>query len=67
MILLRQLISWEKTEKILQVYSGSVVVKDVEPYSVMAGNPARKIKGFDELECGAGFYGKPFQWWEEKS
>ena len=34
--------------------AGSIVTKDVEPYSVVAGNPARKIKSrFDENTINA--------------
>lgn len=50
-----------------QIYAGSVVTRDVEPYSVMAGVPAKKIKEFSELTCNAGFYKKPFEWWNFKS
>ena len=48
----------------VQIYSGSIITKNVEPYSVMAGNPAKKIKDFRELTCFAGFYEKPFDAWE---
>ena len=47
-----------------QIYAGSIIIKDVEPYSVMAGHPARKIKDFSELACTAGIYKKPFEWWD---
>ena len=47
-----------------QIYSGAVVIGDVAPNSVMAGNPARFIKHFDELECAPKFFDKPFEWWE---
>jgi UDP-2-acetamido-3-amino-2,3-dideoxy-glucuronate N-acetyltransferase len=47
-----------------QVYAGSVVTRDVEPYSVVAGNPARKVGDFQALVCSAGLYEKPFEWWK---
>lgn len=49
-----------------QIYGGAVVLKDVPPYSVVAGNPARVIKKFTELECHTKFYNKPFEWWDKK-
>lgn len=47
-----------------QIYSGAVVIKDVPSGSVVAGNPARIIKEFKDLKCQAGFYERPFIWWE---
>ncbi len=47
-----------------QIYAGSVVTSDVASYSVMAGIPAKRIKHFGDLQCKAGFYKKPFDWWE---
>ena len=47
-----------------QVYAGAVIVSDVEPYSVMAGNPARKIKDFRELTCLPNFFERPYEWWD---
>ena len=47
-----------------QIYAGSVVTQDVEPYSVIAGNPAKKVKDFRELTCSAGLHKKPFMWWD---
>jgi acetyltransferase-like isoleucine patch superfamily enzyme len=49
-----------------QIYGGAVVIADVPPHSVMAGNPARKIKSFDELICKPGFFQRPFEWWDKK-
>lgn len=48
-----------------QIYGGAVVIADVEPNSVMAGNPARRVKSFDELMCRPGFFPRPFSWWDE--
>jgi len=45
-----------------QIYAGSVVTADVEPGSVIAGSPARRVKSFSELKCSAGIYQKPFDW-----
>jgi UDP-2-acetamido-3-amino-2,3-dideoxy-glucuronate N-acetyltransferase len=50
-----------------QIYSGAVLLKDVPPNSVVAGNPARVVKSFDELECSAGLFVRPFEWWVRKS
>ncbi len=47
-----------------QIYAGSVVIEDVAPYSVIAGNPGRLVKDFRELQCKSGFYVRPFVWWE---
>ncbi len=47
-----------------QIYAGSVVLEDVAPYSVIAGNPGRLVKDFRELQCKAGLYVRPFVWWE---
>ena len=47
-----------------QIYLGAVVISDVAPYSVMAGNPAKLIKDFRKLDCRSGFYNRPFEWWD---
>ena len=44
------------------VGAGSVVVADVPPGAVVAGNPARVIKTVDELTCPKGFFEKPYGW-----
>ena len=49
-----------------QIYAGAVVVKDVPPYSVVAGNPGRVVKDFRELKCEAGFFSKPYEWWDDE-
>jgi acetyltransferase-like isoleucine patch superfamily enzyme len=49
-----------------QIYAGAVIINDVEPYSVIAGNPGRWIKGFKELKCKPGYFKKPFEWWNEQ-
>ncbi len=42
--------------------AGSVVTKDVEAGSVVAGNPAVRIKDVSELVCFKGFYERPYIW-----
>jgi acetyltransferase-like isoleucine patch superfamily enzyme len=49
-----------------QIYGGAVVLKDVAPGSVIAGNPGHKIKNFSELECKPKYFSKPFEWWDKK-
>jgi UDP-2-acetamido-3-amino-2,3-dideoxy-glucuronate N-acetyltransferase len=44
------------------VGAGSVVVDDVPSATVVAGNPARVIKKVSELECGPGFFDRPYEW-----
>jgi acetyltransferase-like isoleucine patch superfamily enzyme len=44
------------------VGAGSVVVHDVPPGMVVAGNPARIIKPVADLRCVAGFYERPYAW-----
>jgi len=46
-----------------QIYSGSVVTKDIPPNSVVAGSPAKVVKRFDELVCSSNIYNQPFSWW----
>lgn len=44
------------------VGAGAVVVADVPPGSVVAGNPARQIKGIKDLKCLKGFFDRPYEW-----
>jgi acetyltransferase-like isoleucine patch superfamily enzyme len=44
------------------VGAGSVVTKNVPPYKVVAGNPARVIKDVKELKCVKGFYKRAYEW-----
>jgi acetyltransferase-like isoleucine patch superfamily enzyme len=44
------------------VGAGSVVVHDVPPGAVVAGNPARVIKQVAELTCPPGFFERPYVW-----
>jgi acetyltransferase-like isoleucine patch superfamily enzyme len=48
-----------------QIYGGSVILHDVPPGSVVAGNPGKVIKSFDSLECKPKLFNKPFEWWGE--
>ena len=49
-----------------QIYGGAVVISNVSPGSVMAGQPARMVKSFDKLTCRPGFFARPFEWWDNK-
>jgi len=42
------------------VGAGSVVTKDVPPYKVVVGNPAKVIKDVRELKCPYGLVNKPY-------
>lgn len=44
------------------VGAGSLVTKDVPDDTVVAGHPARVIKGIEELVCKPGFYERPYVW-----
>lgn len=47
--------------------AGSVVTKDVEAGTVVAGSPAVRIKAVSELVCFKGFYERPYVWRETKA
>jgi len=42
--------------------AGSVVVKDVPPGEVYAGNPAKFLKKIEDLKCEKGFFDRPYLW-----
>ena len=44
------------------VGAGSVVVHDVAPGAVVAGNPARTIKHVSDLDCPYGLIERPYEW-----
>jgi acetyltransferase-like isoleucine patch superfamily enzyme len=44
--------------------AGSVVTRNVEPGSVVAGNPAVRIKATSELVCFKGYFERPYIWRE---
>lgn len=46
------------------VGAGSVVTRNVEPGSVVAGNPAVRIKATSELVCFKGYFERPYIWRE---
>ena len=46
------------------VGAGSVVTRDVEPDTVVAGSPARAVRKVAELICHAGHFPKPYAWRE---
>lgn len=41
--------------------SGSVITKDVPPYSVVAGNPARFLRKTKDLTCKSGLRSRPYE------
>jgi acetyltransferase-like isoleucine patch superfamily enzyme len=49
------------------VGAGSVVTRDVQPGSVVAGNPARHVKDVGELVCFKGFFTRPYVWREAET
>ena len=46
------------------VGAGSVVIRNVPPKTVVAGNPARRIRKVRGLECDLGIYKVPYEWEE---
>jgi acetyltransferase-like isoleucine patch superfamily enzyme len=42
--------------------AGSVVTQNVEAGSVVAGNPAVRLKAVDQLICFKGYYARPYIW-----
>jgi acetyltransferase-like isoleucine patch superfamily enzyme len=49
------------------VGAGSVVTKDVEAGSVVAGSPAVRIKNVAELVCFKGYFERPYIWRTERT
>ena len=49
------------------VGAGSVVTRDVEAGTVVAGNPAQAIKKVTQLVCFKGFFERPYEWRETRS
>lgn len=45
--------------------AGSVVTKNVEAGSVVAGNPAVRVKDVDQLVCFKGYFERPYVWREK--
>jgi len=53
---------WVKIGARSLVGAGSVVIRDVPPGVVVAGNPARVLRKVSALECGLGIYDTPYEW-----
>jgi acetyltransferase-like isoleucine patch superfamily enzyme len=49
------------------VGAGSVVTRDVEAGTVVAGNPAVKVKRVADLKCFMGYFERPYVWRAEPS
>lgn len=47
--------------------AGSVVTKNVEPGTVVAGNPAIHVKDVDQLVCFKGYFERPYVWRERET
>lgn len=47
--------------------AGSVVTRNIEAGSVVAGNPAVQVKTVEELVCFKGFFERPYEWRKESS
>jgi acetyltransferase-like isoleucine patch superfamily enzyme len=47
--------------------AGSVVTRTVEPGTVVAGNPAVRVKDVDQLVCFKGYFERPYVWRERQA
>jgi acetyltransferase-like isoleucine patch superfamily enzyme len=47
--------------------AGSVVTKNVEAGTVVAGNPAVRVKNVDQLVCFKGYFERPYVWRERQT
>jgi carbonic anhydrase/acetyltransferase-like protein (isoleucine patch superfamily) len=47
--------------------AGSVVTKHVERQTVVAGNPAVRVKGVEQLVCFKGYFERPYVWRDKQT